>query len=264
MSVSRSVSALSTELASLRGSVEKASRETTRLARVVRKDEALRRRRSRLLLDVLFVLYVLTDADATSQRILWRRFRNDVGEEDQDTFTRKLEDRLLSFTLAELGYIAEKRSPPFQPRVYAKADKVFDELKLAGWVHTQNESHGVAPNVRMLWRRACGSPAAGQVLGDCRQPCRNSGPAVTKWAQRFRKRWGLTLAKSEPKERVPVAELQEKDSILSLVVYEMGHHRVRLGPRRGATFWPQNRGHVWNFYTTRDHILTPFLVHFQR
>ena len=93
--------------------------------------------------------------------------------------------------------------------VFADASAFSTDLQVLKWVENMNLGQGIAPSYRMAGTFR-DTLAAGPA--DSREPLRlKRGPvASSKWVQRFRKRWRLSLEKIAPLNIMPKTVLQEK------------------------------------------------------
>lgn len=174
----------------------------------VKKGKAKLLRERAFVLDVALVLLTWTGSRLSVSRFLMCEgfFTGSQGEEE---VLNEIEDRFVHMPLPTLEAIQRGETPPLARKVYEKATRTKQQLHLLTWVEQQNDEHGVAPTTAMLWEHMFSDQGEATSFASMTSGGRSKA-AITKWTQRFRRRWGLKLIASAPHENVPIPDLRDK------------------------------------------------------
>ena len=85
------------------------------------------------------------------------------------------------------------------------------------WIEAESAKKGNAPTAALVQERLHRS-CEESVHTDKTNGASNKAKVTTTWVQRFRQKWGFTRGRFHARDRIPVAELRERSSIVCLVI----------------------------------------------
>ena len=125
--------------------------------------------------------------------------------------TLEIQKRFLETPVDKLAEWLEWTGDTLQAELM-EAKRIVEDVKLLSWVRSQNSAPGVSPLPQFVWEKRCLLSIENSSEPDARasshRPHRSAG--AKKWAQRFRRRWGLVMGRLRVKDLLSVYTMRDK------------------------------------------------------